>query len=76
MFVFSGVFFAVDRFPDYVEPIAWVLPMTHLIEVVRPWVAGQDLGLLEALGHVTYIAALGAIAFIIAYRRLRTRLFD
>ena len=37
MFIFSGVFFGVDRFPDYIEPIAWILPMTHLIEVVRPW---------------------------------------
>jgi lipooligosaccharide transport system permease protein len=76
MFVFSGVFFAVDRFPDYIEPIAWVLPMTHLIEVVRPLVAGQDLALLEALGHVAYVAALGAVAFVVAYRRLKARLFD
>ena len=76
MFVFSGVFFAVDRFPDYVEPIAWVLPMTHLIQVVRPLVAGQDLALLDALGHVTYVAALGVMAFVVAYRRLKSRLFD
>jgi lipooligosaccharide transport system permease protein len=76
MFVLSGVFFAVDRFPDYVEPIAWILPMTHLIQVVRPLVAGQDLALLDALGHVTYVAALGAVAFVVAYRRLETRLFD
>jgi lipooligosaccharide transport system permease protein len=76
MFVFSGVFFGVDRFPDYIEPVAWILPMTHLIQVVRPLVAGQDLGVLAALGHVGYVAALGAIAFILAYRRLRARLFD
>ena len=76
MFVFSGVFFDVDRFPDYVEPIAWILPMTHLIQVVRPLVAGQDLALLGALGHVTYVVALGAVAFVVAYRRLETRLFD
>jgi lipooligosaccharide transport system permease protein len=76
MFIFSGVFFGVDRFPDYIEPIAWILPMTHLIEVVRPLVAGQDLGLLAALGHLAYVAALAIIAFIVAYRRLRARLFD
>jgi lipooligosaccharide transport system permease protein len=76
MFIFSGVFFAVDRFPDYVEPVAWVLPMTHLIQVVRPLVAGHDLALLEAVGHILYIAVLGAVAFVVAYRRLKTRLFD
>ena len=76
MFIFSGVFFGVDRFPDYVEPIAWILPMTHLIEVVRPLIAGQDLGLLAALGHLAYVAALAGAAFFIAYRRLQARLFD
>jgi lipooligosaccharide transport system permease protein len=76
MFVFSGVFFGVDRFPDYIRWVAWILPMTHLIEVVRPLVAGQDLGLPAALGHIAYIAGLAAAAFIVAYRRLKTRLFD
>jgi lipooligosaccharide transport system permease protein len=76
MFIFSGVFFGVDRFPDYIEWVAWILPMTHLIEVVRPLVAGQDLGLFAALGHLAYVAALAIIAFIVAYRRLQARLFD
>jgi lipooligosaccharide transport system permease protein len=76
MFIFSGVFFGVDRFPDYVEWVAWLLPMTHLIEVVRPLVAGQDLGLLQAFGHTLYVATLGALAFTMAYRRLKSRLYD
>jgi lipooligosaccharide transport system permease protein len=76
MFIFSGVFFGVDRFPRYIEWVAWVLPMTHLIEVVRPLVAGQDLGALPALGHTLYVGALGALAFAMAYRRLKSRLYD
>jgi lipooligosaccharide transport system permease protein len=76
MFVFSGVFFGVDRFPDVVEPLAWILPMTHLIEVVRPLVAGQDLTPWQALGHLGDIIALAVVAFALAYRRLRVRLFD
>ena len=43
MFIFCGVFFSVDRFPDYVEPVAWILPMTHVIELVRPLTSGQGL---------------------------------
>ncbi|HET6467001.1 MAG TPA: ABC transporter permease, partial [Geminicoccaceae bacterium] len=43
MFVFSGVFFEVDRFPGYVQVISWVLPMTHLIEVIRPLTVGAEL---------------------------------
>jgi hypothetical protein len=44
--------------------------------VVRPLVAGQALELLPALGHVAYVAALAALAFVLAYRRLKVRLFD
>jgi lipooligosaccharide transport system permease protein len=76
MFVFSGVFFGVDRFPVFVQPIAWILPMTHVIEVVRPLTAGQPLSLAAGLLHTGYVAALGAVAFTLAYRRLRIRLFD
>ena len=76
MFIFSGVFFSVDRFPDYVEPVTWILPMTHLIEVVRPLTAGQDLGLAAALGHLSYLLALCVAAFLLAHRRLRDRQRD
>jgi lipooligosaccharide transport system permease protein len=76
MFVFSGVFFGVDRFPVYIQPIAWVLPMTHVIEVVRPLVSGHALEPLPALGHVAYVAALAIAAFGLAYRRFKSRLFD
>ncbi len=76
MFIFSGVFFSVDRFPDYVEPLTWILPMTHLIEVVRPLTAGQPLGLAAALAHLSYLIVLCALAFLLARRRLRLRMFD
>ena len=76
MFVFSGVFFGVDRFPAFVQPIAWILPMTHVIEVVRPLTAGQPQSLLAAVAHTGYVAALAVVAFVLAYRRLRVRLFD
>jgi lipooligosaccharide transport system permease protein len=76
MFIFSGVFFTIDRFPDWMQPLCWILPMTHLIEVVRPLVAGQELGFADAFGHVLYLLFLSVAAFTIAYRRFRTRLFD
>jgi lipooligosaccharide transport system permease protein len=76
MFIFSGVFFSVDRFPGYVEPVTWILPMTHLIELVRPLTAGQGLGLAPFLLHLGYLVGLAVLAFWLAYRRLRVRMFD
>ena len=75
MFVFSGTFFEVDRFPAPVQSLAWVLPMTHLIAVVRPLTAGISLDA-GALGHVVYLAALGGSAFTLARYRVGRRLFD
>src|SRR6266700_6435589 len=63
MFMFSGTFFEVARFPWFVQAFAWILPMTHLIAVVRPLVAGLALDPLVALGHVGYLAALALAAF-------------
>ena len=76
MFVFCGVFFEVTRFPWFVQIAAWLLPMTHLIAVVRPAVTGAALELLPACGHIAYLAALAAAAFWLARRRFARRVFD
>ena len=76
MFIFSGVFFSVDRFPDYVEPLAWILPMTHVIELVRPLTSGRGLDIGALFVHLGYLVALCVVAFVLAHRRLRVRMFD
>jgi lipooligosaccharide transport system permease protein len=75
MFMFSGTFFEVGRFPWFVQGIAWVLPMTHIIAVVRPLTAGLALDPLAAAGHLAYVAALAVAAFALARRRFGARLF-
>lgn len=76
MFIFCGVFFSVDRFPDYVEAVTWILPMTHVIELVRPLTSGQGLDPGVLLLHLGYLVALCVVAFVLAHRRLRVRMFD
>jgi lipooligosaccharide transport system permease protein len=76
MFVFSGTFFEVTQFPWFVQVIAWLLPMTHLIAVVRPLAAGLPLDALAAAGHLLYVAALALAAFALARHRFGKRLFD
>jgi lipooligosaccharide transport system permease protein len=75
MFMFSGTFFEVTRFPWFVQWAAWILPMTHLIAVVRPLAAGTALDPLQAAGHLLYVAALAAAAFALARRRFGRRLY-
>jgi lipooligosaccharide transport system permease protein len=73
--MFSGTFFEVARFPWFIQVIAWILPMTHLVAVVRPLTAGLALDPLAALGHVSYLAALAVAAFSFARLKFGARLF-
>lgn len=76
MFVFSGVFFEISAFPEPVRIIAWALPMTHLIAVIRPLTAGLPLDLGWAAVHIGYTALLTLAAFLFAYYQIRRRMFD
>jgi lipooligosaccharide transport system permease protein len=76
MFIFSGVFFEVSRFPDPIEAVSWILPMTHLVAVVRPLTAGLPLALPDALGHIAYLVVLAVGAFALARYRIGGRMFD
>ncbi|MDX1540738.1 MAG: ABC transporter permease [Geminicoccaceae bacterium] len=76
MFIFSGVFFEVSRFPDAVQWLAWVLPMTHLVAVLRPLTVGAGLDVLPTIGHLLYLAAMAVTAFTAARWRAGERMFD
>lgn len=76
MFVFCGVFFEITRFPEFIQYLAWVFPMTHLIAAIRPLTAGIDVEAGAILLHTGYVILFSAAAFTIAHRRLRQRLFD
>ena len=76
MFVFCGVFFDIDRFPVAVQAVSWFFPMTHLIAIVRPLTTGAPLDPLMVVVHIAYLAAISSLAFWLAYREARRRMFD
>jgi lipooligosaccharide transport system permease protein len=75
MFMFSGVFFEIERLPAVVQLLAWFLPMTHLIAILRPLTTGTPLGAIVLL-HLVFIVLIGVAAFGLARRRFAERLFD
>ena len=76
MFIFCGVFFDINVFPQPVQIIAWALPMTHLIAIIRPLMAGLPLDPGWVAVHLGYTALLTVAAFLFAYYRMRKRMFD
>src|SRR5262245_7759354 len=71
LFMFSGVFFPIDRLPVAVQWIAEASPLYHGVELVRGLTLG-DLDLRVALMHLTYLLVLlttGVVAARYTFRR-------
>src|ERR671932_1887519 len=54
MFLFSGIFFPFNQLPGWVEVIAWLTPLYHLVEITRGMATGPD-GV-QILIHTAWLA--------------------
>jgi ABC-type polysaccharide/polyol phosphate export permease len=68
--MFSGTFFAITQLPDWLRPVAYVLPLYHGVELCRTLSLGTaTLGM--SLIHVGYLLALTVAGLLIARRNYR-----
>ena len=72
LFLFSGIFYPLDRLPDWVHVVAWFTPLYHLVQITRGLVLGPDA--LSVLGNAAWLLAVTAALFVIPARALRRRL--
>ncbi len=72
MFFFSGVFFPLSSFPEIVQTLSWIVPLTPAVHLTRALVSGEiQLSLLWALAQIIVIAAVFfAISLVTMRRRL------
>ena len=75
MFMFSGVFFPVERFPESVQYLTYIFPMTYVLDIARPISAGLPLDGVEVLKDVTVLVLMAVFAYSLAYRKIKQRLF-
>ncbi|MGI8679991.1 MAG: ABC transporter permease [Jatrophihabitans sp.] len=68
MFMFSGTFYGLDVYPEWLRVVVRCLPLNHGIELLR----GLNAGVFDwsMLGHVGYFAVMAAGGLIVASRRL------
>jgi lipooligosaccharide transport system permease protein len=72
MMFFSGVFFPLDRFPEWVKVLAQFLPLTHAVTVSRAVFSGKaPAGLAVSL---VYLVLLAAAAFYTGIKLMKRRL--
>ena len=73
LFLFSGTFFPIERLPDVIRPLAWLLPLWHGVDLARALAlgtAGQEPLLhLAHLAVLVLVAALGTWAMFVRFRR-------
>ncbi len=70
MTLLCGVFFSYDRFPEAVQPVIQIFPLTHLIDALRAVVLeGAALG--SQGMHVLVLVVWGAVSFGLAMKMFR-----
>ncbi len=72
MFFFSGVFFPLSQFPEIVQNLSWIAPLTPVVMLMRALFLGE-FGLVH-VGAVAYIVAVSAVFFALALVMMRRRL--
>jgi ABC transporter DrrB family efflux protein len=70
MWVFSGVFFSADRFPEAAQPLIRALPLTALNDALRAVIL-EGAGLASQAGPVALLAAWAAVSFVLALKLFR-----
>jgi lipooligosaccharide transport system permease protein len=73
LFLFSGTFFPVSQLPDVLEPVAWLSPLWHGVELARDATTGS-FDALAAAGHVVVLVAVIAAGVWVGARTWKQRL--
>lgn len=72
MFLLSGVFFPLESVPGWVQAGVQLLPLYHIVELVRPLMTGRPLE--GVIGHLLVPLLYGLVALWLALGFLRRRL--
>ena len=72
MYVFSGVFFSASRFPEFIQPVINILPLTALNDGLRA-VMNEGAGWSAVSTPVAILVVWGVVSFALALRIFRWR---
>ena len=72
MFMLSGVFYPISTFPETLQALVQVLPLTHAVALTRPLVTGQPLT--DPALHLAVLAGYAVLGYYLAVALVRKRL--
>ncbi|MEI7744567.1 MAG: ABC transporter permease [Chloroflexota bacterium] len=75
LFLFSGTFFPIDRLPDFLQPVAWILPLWHGVDLGRALALGTVMDNLPLqIAHVVILLAVAVAGIAATFWSFRRRL--
>lgn len=72
MWIFSGIFFSSERFPEAMQPIIQIVPLTPLIDALRA-VMLEGAPIVDQLTRIGILCVWCAVSFVLALRWFRWR---
>jgi lipooligosaccharide transport system permease protein len=72
MFLFSGIFYPLDRLPGWTHVVAWFTPLYHLVRITRELILGPSAG--AVLGNAAWLLVVTAALFAVPVIFMRRRL--
>ena len=72
MFLFSGIFFPLDKLPHGLEIVAWFTPLYHLVNLMRGLATGPELW--SIVGNTAWLVVLTAAIYPFLTTKMRQRL--
>jgi lipooligosaccharide transport system permease protein len=72
LFLFSGIFYPLDKLPDWVGVVAWFTPLYHLVEITRSLALGPDAATIA--GNALWLVVVIVALFVVPVRAMRRRL--
>lgn len=72
MFLFSGIFFPLDRMPEWLQTAAWFVPLHHAVDMMRALTLTGDLS--RAAGSALWMLVLTLAMLVLPMNLMRRRL--
>lgn len=72
MFLFSGTFFPLEGLPGWAQSLAWCLPLTHGVRLVRPFFHGEIPPTLW--GDSLWLLTVSVVLYLLVLRRMERRM--
>jgi len=74
MFLFSGTFYPLEQMPLFLQPLGWISPLWHAVQLGRHLSYGMELADGMLLVHLAYLAIMGIVGMRFVYPKFKERL--